>query len=31
MDISYSIIIPHKNIPDLLVRCVRSIPRLPDV
>lgn len=31
MDISYSIIIPHKNIPDLLVRCVRSIPRRPDV
>lgn len=29
--ISYSIIIPHKNIPKLLARCVRSIPQRNDV
>ena len=23
---TYSIIIPHKGIPDLLMRCLRSIP-----
>lgn len=28
---SYSIIIPHKNIPELLVRCVDSIPFRSDV
>ena len=27
----YSIIIPHKNIPDLLCRCLDSIPRRDDV
>ena len=27
----YSIIIPHKNIPDLLTRCVASIPQRNDV
>lgn len=27
----YSIIIPHKNIPDLLQRCLDSIPRRDDV
>lgn len=27
----YSIIIPHKNIPDLLIRCVASIPQRDDV
>lgn len=29
--INYSIIIPHYNIPDLLIRCVRSIPVRDDV
>ena len=29
--INYSIIIPHKNIPDLLRRCLDSIPRRDDV
>jgi len=29
--INYSIIIPHKNIPDLLQRCLASIPRREDV
>ncbi|MDR2911808.1 MAG: glycosyltransferase family 2 protein [Alistipes sp.] len=29
--INYSIIIPHKNIPDLLERCLASIPRRDDV
>ena len=28
---NYSIIIPHKNIPKLLERCLRSIPRRDDV
>lgn len=28
---TYSIIIPHKNIPDLLQRCLDSIPSRPDV
>ena len=28
---SYSIIIPHKNIPDLLQRCLDTIPRREDV
>ena len=29
--INYSIIIPHYNIPELLIRCVRSIPERDDV
>lgn len=29
--INYSIIIPHRNIPDLLQRCLESIPRREDV
>ncbi|KAA6303909.1 putative glycosyltransferase EpsJ, partial [termite gut metagenome] len=29
--INYSIIIPHKNIPDLLRRCLNSIPRREDI
>jgi len=29
--ISYSIIIPHYNIPDLLMRCLRSIPVREDI
>lgn len=29
--INYSIIIPHYDIPDLLVRCLHSIPVRPDV
>ncbi len=29
--INYSIIIPHYNIPDLLARCLRSIPKREDV
>ena len=28
---NYSIIIPHKNIPDLLQRCLDSIPRRDDI
>ena len=28
---NYSIIIPHKNIPDLLARCLASIPQRDDV
>jgi glycosyltransferase involved in cell wall biosynthesis len=28
---NFSFIIPHKNIPDLLIRCVKSIPRREDV
>jgi len=30
-EINYSIIIPHKNIPNLLQRCLDSIPRRNDV
>lgn len=29
--INYSIIIPHYNIPDLLARCLRSIPERDDI
>lgn len=29
--INYSIIIPHKNIPELLVRCLGSIPERDDI
>src|SRR5574344_3074461 len=29
--INYSFIIPHKNTPDLLVRCVNSIPERDDI
>lgn len=29
--INYSIIIPHYNIPELLIRCIRSIPERNDV
>lgn len=29
--INYSIIIPHKNCPDLLQRCLNSIPVVPDI
>ena len=31
MSIKYSVIIPHKNIPDLLVRCLDSIPQRNDL
>lgn len=31
MKIKYSIIIPHKNIPDLLKRCLHSIPNRDDL
>lgn len=31
MDINYSIIIPHYNIPELLVRCLNSIPVREDI
>lgn len=31
MQITYSIIIPHKNIPELLTRCIMSIPERDDV
>jgi len=30
-NITYSFIIPHKNCPDLLQRCVNSIPRREDI
>lgn len=30
-EILYSIIIPHKNIPNLLVRCLSSIPKREDI
>jgi len=30
-EINYSIIIPHKNIPELLQRCLSSIPRRSDI
>jgi glycosyltransferase involved in cell wall biosynthesis len=30
-EINYSIIIPHKNIPALLQRCLNSIPRREDI
>ena len=30
-NITYSIIIPHKNSPDLLKRCINSIPKRDDV
>jgi glycosyltransferase involved in cell wall biosynthesis len=29
-EINYTIIIPHKNIPDLLKRCLDSIPEQDD-
>src|SRR5574344_913301 len=29
--INYSFIIPHKNTPDLLVRCINSIPKRDDI
>ena len=29
--INYSIIIPHKNSPDLLIRCLKSIPKRDDI
>ena len=31
MEINYSIIIPHYNIPELLVRCINSIPVREDI
>lgn len=31
MKVNFSIIIPHKNIPDLLMRCLHSIPNREDV
>jgi len=31
MQTNYSFIIPHKNCPDLLQRCVDSIPERDDV
>lgn len=30
-ELNYSIIIPHKNIPDLLQRCLDSIPKRDDI
>lgn len=30
-DFIYSVIIPHKNLPNLLIRCLRSIPEREDV
>ena len=30
-NINYTFIIPHKNIPDLLQRCLNSIPRREDI
>ena len=31
MSTNYSIIIPHKNVPGLLVRCIKSIPERDDI
>lgn len=31
MDKTFSVIIPHKNIPDLLLRCLKSIPKRDDL
>lgn len=31
LSINYSIVIPHKNIPELLVRCLNSIPQRDDI
>ena len=31
MSYNYSIIIPHKNIPELLQRCLDSIPKREDI
>ena len=31
MDCTYSVIIPHKNCPDLLERCINSIPKREDI
>ena len=31
MEVTYTIIIPHYNIPDLLVRCLKSIPVREDI
>ena len=31
MEINYSFIIPHKNAPELLRRCIASIPQREDV
>lgn len=31
MPINYSIIIPHRDIPELLVRCIKSIPDRDDI
>lgn len=31
MSQNYSIVIPHKNIPELLVRCIESIPERDDI
>lgn len=31
MPFNYSIVIPHKNIPELLVRCIESIPERGDI
>jgi len=31
MNPTFSIIIPHKNIPDLLMRCLKSIPVSEDI
>jgi len=28
---NYSIIIPHYNIPELLMRCLKSIPKRDDI
>lgn len=31
MEITYSIVIPHYKIPELLVKCLLSIPKRDDV
>lgn len=31
LSFNYSIIIPHKNIPELLIRCIKSIPVRDDI
>ena len=30
-DMKYCVVIPHRNLPELLLKCLQSIPRLPFV
>lgn len=31
LSINFSIVIPHKSIPELLVRCLNSVPQRGDI